>query len=109
MPLVKGLGSILPEFSLFWCGACFLGMSLPPSLGFCGEVELITRGVFVCEFFSILYWLRRFFRGAVGFYLYTTAFHGGVRELALPIGHLNPRYVYAGFYMGFPLVIGGFA
>jgi len=109
VPLVKGLGSILPEFSLFWCGACFLGMSLPPSLGFCGEVELITRGVFVCEFFSILYWLRRFFRGAVGFYLYTTAFHGGVRELALPIGHLNPRYVYAGFYMGFPLVIGGFA
>nr|AQN67659.1 NADH dehydrogenase subunit 4 [Stenostomum leucops] len=77
--LLKGIFLLSPVFFFCWFVICFLNMSLPPSIGFIGEVLMtsiilsFTKNFFVIAILmSILFWL-------VGIYclvLFTSISHG---------------------------------
>lgn len=77
--LLKGIFLLSPVFFFCWFIICFLNMSLPPSIGFIGEV-LITSVVFsftkrfflVAFLMSVLFW----FVGIYCLVLFTRISHG---------------------------------
>lgn len=77
--LLKGMFLLSPVFFLCWFAVCFLNISLPPSIGFIGEVLIVyivfsfSSQLFLMSFlFSLLFWLV----GAYCLLLFSVIAHG---------------------------------
>lgn len=77
--ILKGIFLLSPVFFLCWFAVCFLNMSLPPSIGFIGEVLIVyivfsfSSQFFLMSFlFSLLFWLV----GAYCLLLFSVIAHG---------------------------------
>lgn len=77
--ILKGMFLLSPVFFLCWFAVCFLNMSLPPSIGFIGEVLIVyivfsfsSQFLLISFLFSLLFWLV----GAYCLLLFSVIAHG---------------------------------
>jgi NADH:ubiquinone oxidoreductase subunit 4 (subunit M) len=98
--LIKGIFILSPVFFFCWFIICFLNMSLPPSIGFIGEVLMTyilfsfsSQYVLISLLMSLLFWLV----GAYCLLLFSTISHG--KYLQKNILYLNNNNLCLVFFI----------